>query len=449
MPKLTYYGETTVEGAPEGKPILDISIEHKIPHIHQCGGMAKCTTCRVQIIDGLSNLTPRSAIEQKIAQDRDWDETTRLGCQARVQGDVVLRRLLNNSQDIVVLDFEEMQAEDSGEGHEIEVAILFADIRNFTTYSENQLPFDVLHILNSYFNAAVEPILNNNGYVDKYLGDGLLAVFGARGEPKEDICRNAVRSALGMTEAAERLSPNFEEQFSMPLQIGVGIHFGKVIIGRMGYLGKRQVTVIGDTVNTASRVEEATKALNAKILITEDVVRELQGVLKLGSAKPIQLKGKSEPTNLYPCLGFAKPDPIGLVQSSLEQLMPRASEFSETFYDKLFLRYPEMRDMFKGDMAQQSKMLFSILASAVKGLNRMDEIEGGLKLLGKRHANYGVTHDDFSKLRKVLTIHLEEFLAPNYTPELEQAWQTVLETIVKPMIKSVDDAHSRLPDSNH
>ena len=182
MPKVTYFHEVTIEDVPVDQTLLEVSIHHRIPHLHQCGGHGRCTTCRVQVLDGLSHLSSRNPVEQKVASQRGWDEFTRLACQTRIQGDVVVRRLLDNAQDIVVLDLEELQLGSDAGGKEIEVAVLFSDIRDFTTHSERNLPYDVVHMLNLYFTVAAEPVLNNNGIIDKYLGDGILAAFGTRGE---------------------------------------------------------------------------------------------------------------------------------------------------------------------------------------------------------------------------------------------------------------------------
>jgi adenylate cyclase len=103
-----------------------------------------------------------------VASRRGWDEFTRLACQTRVHGDVVIRRLPDNPQDIVVLDLDELHGVAAGEGKELELAILFSDIRNFTTHSENNLPYDVVHMLNRHFVAVADPVLNNNGFIDKY-----------------------------------------------------------------------------------------------------------------------------------------------------------------------------------------------------------------------------------------------------------------------------------------
>jgi ferredoxin len=116
MPRVTYFHEITLEDVPGGQTLLDVSIRHRIPHFHQCGGHGRCTTCRVQILDGLSNVSSLGEVEQKVASRRGWDECTRLACQTRVEGDVVIRRLLDKAQDIIVLDLDEIAGGTAGEG---------------------------------------------------------------------------------------------------------------------------------------------------------------------------------------------------------------------------------------------------------------------------------------------------------------------------------------------
>jgi class 3 adenylate cyclase len=342
VPRVTYFQDMTVDG-PDGQTLLDVSIQNRMPHHHQCGGQARCTTCRVQILDGISQVSARTSCEEKVASKRGWDDFTRMACQAKVHGNVVVRRLLHGPQDIIVLDLEELDDLGAREGKELEVAVLFCDIRNFTTQSEKSLPYDVVYFLNRYFAAAAEPALNNNGFIDKYIGDGILAVFGTRGESSASTCRNAVRAALGMQEAARRLRPVFERDFNISLRIGIGIHFGTVILGGVGHPGKRHITIIGDTVNAASRIEGMTKDLNAPILLSDGVVAHLPDALRLGAPAKVQLRGRDESTVLYPCEGFSEPDTIFLVQSSLDRVAGQLKEFGARFYDILFDTSPELR----------------------------------------------------------------------------------------------------------
>ena len=439
MHRVTYYNDVTIEDIPDGQTLLDASIRNRIPHLHQCGGRGRCTTCRVQILDGISHVSPRNPIEQKFVNQRGWDEFTRLACQTKVHGAVVIRRLLDNPQDIIVLDLDELHGVAAGEGKELELAILFSDIRNFTTHSEKNLPYDVVHMLNRHFVAAAEPVLNNNGFIDKYIGDGILAVFGTRDESPANTCRNAVRAALGMQDAAQRLSPVFEHEFNMSLRIGIGIHFGTAILGRTGHPGKRQTTVIGDTVNMASRIESMTKELGVPILVSDSVVGHLPGALRLGPPTEALLKGRAESIFVYPCEGFNEPETILLVQSSFARVSARSREFGERFYAILFKANPELRPLFQSDLAGQMKMFASMLTSLVKGLNRMQEIVGGLRELGKRHRDYKIAHTDYDKILRALLWTLEEFLADDFTPEIRHAWITVYGMIAETMIEAAED----------
>lgn len=435
MHRVTYFHEVTVDNVPDGQTLLDLSILRRIPHLHQCGGRARCTSCRVQILDGIANVSVPSPIEQEVAIKRGWDEFTRLACQTKVHGDIVIRRLLDNPQDLIVLDLDELGGEDIGSGKELELAVLFCDIRNFTSYSEKNLPYDVVHFLNRHFTAAAEPVLNNNGFIDKYIGDGILAAFGVRKEGRTSACRNAVRAALGMQDAALRLSPVFERDFEMSHRIGIGIHFGTAILGRIGHPGKCQITVIGDTVNTASRIESMTKDLGEGILVSESVVARLPGELRLGQPIEAKLKGRGESTLLYPCEGFSKPDTIFLVQSSFERISARSAEFVELFYAILFQANPELRPLFKDDLTVQVKMLVSMLSSLVRGLNRMKEIEGGLHELGKRHRDYKVARADYNKVARALLRTLEVFLGDDFTPDVRQAWISIYGIIAGVMLE--------------
>ena len=437
MHKVTYFHEVAVEAA-DGQTLLDASIQSRIPHHHQCGALGRCTTCRVQILDGLSHVSARTHHEEKVASERGWDEFTRLACQARVHGNVVARRLLQSPQDIIVLDLEEHNAVSGVEERELEVAVLFSDIRNFTGQTEKSLPYDVVYFLNGHFAAAAEVILNNNGFIDKYIGDSILAVFGIRGESPDVACRNAVRAAIGMQDAARRLSPIFERDLNISLRIGVGVHFGSVILGRIGHPGKRQTTVIGDTVNTASRIESMTKELDAPILLSEGVVAHLPGALRLGPVNRVQLRGKSEAAELCRCDGFTRPDPILLVQSSFHQIATRLIAFGNRFYAILFERNPELRLLFANDINLQTRMLTSMLSSLVKGLNRTPEIAGGLRALGRRHDGYQTTFADYEKVGTALLLTLEEFLGDDFTADVREAWIAVYGTISAIMIEGAE-----------
>src|SRR5262249_26434885 len=122
--RVTYLQHATVE-ASDGQSLLEVSIRNRIPHHHQCGAKARCTTCRVQILDGIGNVSTRCPLEESIARHRGWDPCTRLACQTKIHGDVVVRRPLGDPQRIIVLDLEEMGRAAAAEGSELDVAVLF------------------------------------------------------------------------------------------------------------------------------------------------------------------------------------------------------------------------------------------------------------------------------------------------------------------------------------
>jgi len=181
-------------------------------------------------------------------------------------------------------------------GNRVQVSVLFADIRGFTAFSEKRDPRQVVSILNSYFAMMADVILKNKGTLDKYIGDGILAFFGAP-IPREEHATMAVNSAIEMITRLDVL--NKELMLDVPLRIGIGIHSGEAVVGNIGSKLKMEYTIIGDTVNTASRVEGLTKEFKANILITEETFSRLTTQYNITLEKEIILRGKTKPIKLY------------------------------------------------------------------------------------------------------------------------------------------------------
>ena len=173
------------------------------------------------------------------------------------------------------------------------MAILFSDIRNFTPFAESHLPYDVIHILGRYFRKVGEPVLRHGGYIDKYMGDGIMAIFGLERPTPAAACLDAVAAGLRMLEALQELNVYISKQFDTEFKIGIGIHVGSVIIGEMGHPQKMQFTAIGDTVNIASRIETATKEMHVPLLISAEVRALLGDAARYGVCERVNLKGKS------------------------------------------------------------------------------------------------------------------------------------------------------------
>jgi class 3 adenylate cyclase/CHASE2 domain-containing sensor protein len=160
-------------------------------------------------------------------------------------------------------------------GQLADVCVLFSDVRDFTTLSENMPPAVVTTVLQRYFDQMVHAVHRYDGTVDKFIGDGMMVLFGAPRKSK-DPCGDAVQCALGMMKALDTLNEEFTREGLPTLTIGIGINFGTVTVGNIGSSERHNYSAIGDAVNVAARVEGLTKELGRKILITEAVVSRIE-----------------------------------------------------------------------------------------------------------------------------------------------------------------------------
>jgi adenylate cyclase len=289
--------------ANEGETILLAGLRADIAHAHLCGGSARCSTCRVIVMEGLENCPPRNAEEQAIAEMLRFDPRIRLACQTSVTGNVKLRRLVTDIlEDVDLNSLYVKGAEPCSIGVEKYILILFSDIRGFTPFAENLLPYDVIHALNLYFQKVGEVIGQHGGTINNYMGDGFMALFEAD-DPAEGAIR-AVRAGLDMIDTVRKLEPYLEELYHKSFRIRIGLHFGQVVAGKLGSPGNKKMTVIGDTVNLASRIEAANKQAGTQFLISEDTYALVKKQVRVGRRVRLSLPGKSGRYNLYEVVGL-------------------------------------------------------------------------------------------------------------------------------------------------
>lgn len=181
------------------------------------------------------------------------------------------------------------------DGPAVEVTVMFLDVRNFTGYAETRSPREVVALLNSFWELVVPIVVAHGGHANRYIGDGLLAVFGAP-EPSDDHPDQAVL-------AAGAIARGVAQKYGGMLQIGVGLNTGPVAMGVVGGGGRYEFTVIGDVVNIASRVESATRETGDVVLLTEATRQRLRRRHALVSRGPVSLKGRSAPVDVYAFLG--------------------------------------------------------------------------------------------------------------------------------------------------
>jgi adenylate cyclase len=284
------YGDGRIITIRAGATVLEMLRAEGIPHPSVCGGRGRCSTCRVRLGDGADQLPPSSPDEQRVLDRVAAPAGVRLACQIRPTRGLAVTSILPPTA----------TAEDGFrrprylQGQECEIAVLFADMRGFTRLADGKLPYDVVFILNRYFEALGRAVEDANGRLDKFIGDGVMALFGIESGAEEG-CRRALVAARAMAARIDELNGNLVHDLPQPLRIGVGIHVGPVIVGEMGYGKARSLTAIGDAVNIASRLESLTKDLGAFLVISEEVARHAGVAEDDLPRREVEVRGRAEP----------------------------------------------------------------------------------------------------------------------------------------------------------
>lgn len=302
MPRICYRLHNREVETDTTTTILQTSLQANIPHTHVCGGNARCSTCRVEILDGLEHCAPRNEKERVLADRLSFGPSIRLACQTTVIDDVTLKPLVLDDEDVELTNQLSAKGASRHVGQEKHVAILFADIRGFTAFSEALPPYDVIHVLNRYFNRVDKVISRNGGYINNYMGDGLMALFGV--EDPTGAPFRAVKAGLEMLEAVEGLRPYLQAQYRTNFRIGIGVHYGEVVVGTVGAAGKAALTAIGDAVNFASRIEAANKPAGTAFLISEETYVCVRERVRVGKRIPATIPGKTGEYILYEVIGL-------------------------------------------------------------------------------------------------------------------------------------------------
>jgi len=307
MPAITYTVDNKTLEADPAESILQVSLRAGIPHAHACGGNARCSTCRVLILDGLEHCGARTDKERVLADRLHFTTDIRLACQTTIAEDVAIRRLVLDDEDLQLTDQRSIGPAPTSVGEEKQLAVLFADIRGFTPFAEALPPYDVVHVLNRYFHEMGQVINRNGGHIDNYMGDGLMALFGM--ETAAGAALQAVKAGLEMNIAMERLKPYLQAIYAKSFRIGVGIQYGEVVVGAIGGQSLKRVTAIGDAVNLASRIEAANKQAGTGILISEETYREVKDAVRLGKTIRISIPGKTGEYALHEVVGLRALEP--------------------------------------------------------------------------------------------------------------------------------------------
>ncbi len=223
---------------------------------------------------------------------------------ARINASLEKKRLRDQQRELIRKFTSDEVAEDLQEsgfalgGKFVDVTCMFADIRDFTTFTENHLPEEVIELLNTFYTLMFDAIINHGGIINQMMGDGLLAIFGAPAE-QPDHCTHAVEAAMEMIELIDMFNLERSALGKNKINIGIGIASGRVIAGFTGTTHRATYTCVGDTVNLASRLESYTKVVGQRILIEENTRRSLGPEILVVEQGPFQAKGKSQSVEVF------------------------------------------------------------------------------------------------------------------------------------------------------
>lgn len=277
---------------PKGMSVLEASLRYRVPHASVCGGRARCSTCRVRVVSDRFAL-PRPSGREAFVLARvgaSSDPAIRLACQLRPQSDVSVIPILpphigsefvRNRQRINV-------------GEERFVVSMFVDMRGSTTLSEMRLPYDIVFLINRFVDAVSRGISEAGGQPNQFVGDGVLALFGLKTD-RATACKQALRAAALVASNVAHLNHQFATEVRDPVQYGIGINGGDVIVGDIGFRGNTVFTALGNSVNVAARLQDLSKTLDCKVVVSEEVCKAA-GIPDDALARTqVEIRGQTQP----------------------------------------------------------------------------------------------------------------------------------------------------------
>ncbi|ATA57938.1 adenylate/guanylate cyclase domain-containing protein [Variovorax boronicumulans] len=281
------YPDRTVH-VPPGWSVLEASRSHGIAHVSICGGRARCSTCRVRVGGAPEHIGTPGRDEQRTLERVRAPHDVRLACQLRPRGSIEVTPLF------APLPREGRPAPVGRFGHERDVAILFVDLRRWSGLSERQWPFDLAYVLDRYFAIVGAAVRESGGVPNQFIGDSVMAIFGLESD-LPTACRQALHATQLIGERMDAWNVDFQAQFGQQLDFGMGLHAGRAAVGEVGYLETTTFTAIGEVVNTASRLQDHSKAASARLVVSQFAAQQAGAEATLGPVDTLNVRGRSEP----------------------------------------------------------------------------------------------------------------------------------------------------------
>ena len=278
--------------------VLQSSLNAGINHTHACGGKARCSTCRINVLEGLRNCKPRNKAEEKMKTLLGFPDDIRLACQTKIKGDIKIRRLVIDDLDSQIIRDQLASHDDNSLGREKDIAVLFTDLANYTEFAESLPAYDVVHVLNRYYLTMNKIVSDNSGVISDVAGDGMLILFGACNK-KHGLVMDAINTVQAMRAELNRFNEYLEKMYGRSFGLRAGINYGAAIIGHFSTGPMSKVAAIGDSVNLASRIEQANKQFGSQLLISESAYKHASEHVKISGRHETALKGKAGIYSLY------------------------------------------------------------------------------------------------------------------------------------------------------
>jgi len=304
MTKVTSLPDNVEFDVKTDETLLEAALRSNVAFAHACGGRAKCSTCRIWVVDGLEACSQRTEAETLMAERLGFTSEVRLACQLKPDGELCVRRLVLDETDIMMCNqLDRAVATRAGESKY--VTILFSDVTDSTSMSEQLSPYDLLYLLNRYFVQVGDIIERNGGFIDRFIGDGVMAIFGIEDQPNGPL--HAVNTALQILAAADQVKPYFAAMYDVEFDIRIGLHYGEAVIGSLGSIGHERVTAIGEVPNVASRIEAANKEVGTRLLISQALHEIIKDDVEVADFVRVLLRGTKDRITLYE-VGGLKPE---------------------------------------------------------------------------------------------------------------------------------------------
>jgi adenylate cyclase len=298
---IAYAGGPRVQTA-VGPTLLEISRANGLAHASACGGRARCGTCRVRIDEGAATLPAPSLAERFTLARVKAPDNARLACQIHPTAPLSVTRLVQAGDDAA----EAVRAPDNTDdaGVQRPLCLLYLRMRDLDEIARDRLPYDLLFILNEFFAAAGTAIDQNFGWVDKFFGDGLLAVFGQQ-RGLERGCKDVLRATRAIDLALDRLNEKVAAEIGRPVAASIGIHAGTFVMGRVG-LGKTAVvSVVGLGTDIAQHLAGVAEAKGWQVALSTDAAKQAS-VLDLGERQSLPLMSRSGEASTIDVIGIAR-----------------------------------------------------------------------------------------------------------------------------------------------